>query len=99
MVFAQDQSRLERIIVRLAGEDKTQVLSFSGFPSRVGTGGAFRWKSYEEQMPPPGAVVALMTDFGIGAPAWLPSPASVQQWREFSERLRGRDCPVVAFVP
>jgi len=99
MVFAQDQARLAKTIVRLAGEDKTQILSFSGFPSRAGSGGMFRWKAYEEQLPPPGTVVALLTDFGIGRPAWLASPAPSSQWREFAERLRNRQCPLVAFVP
>jgi hypothetical protein len=98
-VFAQDQARLEASMRALVGESKIQVLSFEGFPSRAGSGGKRRWQPYEEQMPPSGTVVALLTDFGIGRAAWLATPAAPRQWRAFADRLRQRRCPVVAFVP
>lgn len=98
-VFAQDQVILEAAIRTLVGKSKIQVLSFEGFPSRAGTGGKRRWEPYEEQMPPPGTVVALLTDFGIGRAAWLAAPVAPGQWRSFANRLRQRECPVVAFVP
>jgi hypothetical protein len=98
-VFARDQERLEASIRALVGEGKLQALSFEGFPSRAGSGGRRRWHPYEEQLPPPGTVVALLTDLGIGRAPWLPTPAAPAQWRSFADRLRRRGCPVVAFVP
>jgi len=99
MGFAQDVARLERAIRTLVGEDKVRVLSFEGFPARAGKGGKFRWKPYESQLPPPGTVVALIGDLGIGQAAWLPPPAPPARWRDFADTLRRRGCPVVAFVP
>ena len=98
-VFAQDQARLETSMRALVGKSKIQVLSFERFPSRAGSGGKRRWQPYEEQIPPPGTVVALLTDLGIGRAAWLAAPAATRQWRAFADRLRQRGCPVVAFVP
>jgi hypothetical protein len=99
LVFSQDQAQIEIAIRRLVGDNKLQVLAFDGFPSSAGRRGKRRWKPYNEQMPPPGTVVAVLSDFGIGHAAWLPSPAPVESWQGFAETLRRRGCPVVAFVP
>jgi hypothetical protein len=98
-VFAEDQLKLEAAIRALVGTNKIKVLSFEGFPSRAGSGGKRRWQLYENLMPPPGTVVALLTDLGIGHASWLASPPSPRHWRAFADRLRRRACPVVAFVP
>lgn len=99
MVYAQDQARIRKIITRLVGENKTEVLGFSGFPSVAGAGAAFEWEPYDNQMPPLGTVVALLSDLGIGRPAWPNATATANQWRQFCGRLNRRNCPVVAFVP
>jgi hypothetical protein len=99
MVFAQDQAGLALTIRTLVGTGKVQVLSFDGFPASAGMGGKRRWKPYREQLPPPGTVVAVLGDIGIGQAAWLPPPARAGDWRAFAETLRRRGCPVVAFVP
>ena len=98
-LFAQDQSSLEQAIRKLVGNDKAQVLSFDGFPSRAGSGGKRNWKPYEEQLPPPGTVVAILGDLGIGHAAWRPLRPEPYEWRAFAERLRRRGSPVVVFVP
>jgi hypothetical protein len=99
MVFAEDQGKLTAAIRVLVGGSKIQVLSYDGFPDRAGAGGRRRWKPYEELLPPPGTVVALLGDLGIGQPVWLPTPAGAGHWRGFADGLRKRGCPVVAFVP
>lgn len=99
MIFSHDKSHLEEAIRKLVGNDKLQVLSFDGFPATAGTGGKRRWKRYEEQLPPMGTVVALLTDLGIGHASWMAEEADFSRWKEFAERLRRRGCPVVAFVP
>ena len=99
MVFAQDQSNLEQAIRKLVGEDKLEVLYFDGFPSRARSLAQDRWATYERLLPPPGTVVAILSDLGIAHAPWLPIRPAPARWRDLALRLRRRGCPVVAFVP
>jgi hypothetical protein len=99
MVFAQDQSSLEQAIGKLVGEEKLEVLYFDRFPARARSVTKDRWASYEKLLPPPGTVVAILSDLGIAHAPWLPTRPAPAQWRDLALKLRRRGCPVVAFVP
>ena len=41
----------------------------------------------------------LLSDLGIAAERRPGLGAGIEEWRRFARRLRGAQCPVVAFVP
>jgi hypothetical protein len=96
--FFQDQDWMVTVMSRIVGADRLDIRHFVGSPlHRAGRGPRLRWGAY--QPPPPGTVVVLLTDLGLGRPPLSEDWASVDEWLEFSTKLRRAGCAVVAFVP
>ena len=101
-VYAADQNWLQCEIEKVAGRSKVATLEFAGNPLQIfdpedpSESQPYLDSSY---MPPPGTVVAALTDLGIGRPTAMQPRSTVWQWLELARRLRLRQCPVVAFVP
>jgi len=98
MPFAEDQEQLLHAIQLVAGIDKTAVMGFAGSPKRgTGEGPITDWKTY--QSPPPGTLVVLISDLGIGRGRSLGERADVSEWHAFALDVRRAGCRLVAFVP
>lgn len=100
-LYSADQKWLLDKIQRVVGAGKISVLEFAGSPLLV-----FNPENLEAlepyldcRMPPPGTVVATLTDLGIGRPTSISARSTVAQWLELGRRLHLRQCPLVAFVP
>ena len=100
-VYSEDQNWLQQKIEKVVGHTNVTTLEFEGNPLRVfDADDPLKSDSYiERHLPPPGTVVAALTDLGIGNPGVLYPRAKASDWLEFSDHLRRRACPVVAFVP
>jgi hypothetical protein len=98
MPFAEDQEQLLRAIQLVAGIDKTTMLGFAGSPQRgTGEGPITDWTPYRP--PPPGTLVVLVSDLGIGRGRDLSERAEVAEWRAFALDVQRAGCRLVAFVP
>lgn len=98
MPFAEDQEQLLRAIQLVAGIDKTTVLGFAGSPQRgTGEGPITDWIAY--QPPPPGTLVVLISDLGIGRGRSSGERADVDEWCTFALDIKRAGCRLVAFVP
>lgn len=97
--FARDQAYLQDEIMNVVGADHVTALRFVGCPSRgVGSGPRRRWPAYYDP-PPPGTVVLLLTDLGIGRPPLATDYATTTEWEAFAVQVKRARCPVVALVP
>jgi hypothetical protein len=86
--FAKDQAWLELALHRILGENRVEVLSFTGTP---------RVDAY--CAPAPGTPVLLLTDLGIGRPLFDSDSSDVDAWLAFVAAVRRAGCPLTAFVP
>jgi hypothetical protein len=96
--FLADEVGLLDSIERVVGGDSLAILRFAGCPSRgAGPGVRKTWARYEP--PPTPRPVAVITDFGIGAPVLSRDASSVLEWRVFASEVRRAGCPLIGLVP
>lgn len=100
-IYSEDQNWLRRQIEKVVGRTNVYALEFEANPLSVfGSDEIFDMESYVDgHLPPPGTVVAAVTDLGIGNPGSMHRRARISDWLEFADHLCRRGCPVVAFVP
>lgn len=95
--FRADVRQLTGRVRMVAGADRVSVLGFEGTPLRgAGEGSRRTWMPY--RLPPPGTVVAAVTDLGI-AQAGRGSGAPPGEWLALARLLRRRGMVLRAFVP
>jgi hypothetical protein len=99
MQFARDVDFLRQRIRSIAGPERVEVLYFDTDPARCGRGSARTWRPWRP--PAGGAVVAVLTDLGLGQPPLAPpsSLANTAQWQTFAAAVAREGCPLLAFVP
>lgn len=97
MTFVRDQAWLLREIRNVVGEDRLEVLRFTGSPVRGAGRGARPWPVYAP--PPPGTPVVLLTDLGICQPSLAADWAGEEEWATFAAAVSRAGCPLLAFVP
>lgn len=97
-LFARDQHDLVTRIRAVAGVETTSVAYFADVPTR-GTGprGRRTWRDYTP--PSRGSRVLLLSDFGIGGPAFHDRRGTPAEWREFVTSVRRAGCSPVGLVP
>jgi hypothetical protein len=96
--FRPDQTTLRDGLDDVLSDDRLEVLSFAGCPSRgVGPGARHSWRPWEP--PPPGTPILAVTDVGIGGDPFDEDRASVGEWLEFAHRVRGDGYVLLALVP
>ncbi|HKP53205.1 MAG TPA: hypothetical protein VJ183_11205 [Chloroflexia bacterium] len=95
--YSADQEVLQAEIARVVGTGRLSVRYFAGDPMKAGCGPRWDWRPYVP--PPPGTVVLLLTDLGIGEPPLVGHWSGVEEWRDFATMVRRSSCPLVAFVP
>jgi hypothetical protein len=96
--FAQDQDDLAGRLRRTVGEDRVELLRFSGCPTRgAGAGPRHTWHAYEP--PSAGKPVILLTDLGVAMVPLATDRADAGEWRAFAALIRAAGCPLAAFVP
>jgi hypothetical protein len=97
-VYTADIEWMVQQTRKVVGSSSLQVLYFAGNPVRgAGPGGRPRWRPYtDHHLPPPGTVVAVITELGISGET---DAAPASEWISIAERLQGRECPLIAFVP
>jgi len=99
--FAVDQTQLVEQIRTVAGRESVEVLFFDGFPGHgAGVGSRRLWRPYpEDSAPRRGAVVAVLTDLGAGAPVLWSRSGGSAEWLELAQRLGRLGSPLVVFMP
>jgi hypothetical protein len=96
--FIRDQVRLHEEILAVVGPDRVETLRFVGCPTRrAGAGPESTWGDYSP--PLTGAPVLLLTDLGIGRPAFDHEHASENEWLKFAHLVKKAKSPLIAFVP
>lgn len=95
-LFARDVDFLRQRIRSIVGPERVEVLYFDTDPTRCGGGSARTWQPWRP--PAAGAVVAVLTDLGLGQPPLTP-PISVAHWQTFAADAAREGCPLLAFVP
>ncbi|HYN39684.1 MAG TPA: hypothetical protein VES39_10575 [Rhodospirillales bacterium] len=96
--FLRDQAQLLESVRRIVGREATLVFDMARTPLRVRRGGTLRgWFDYRP--PPAGTPVLLVTDLGIGQPAFASDIVPHRDWHAFAQLLRQAGCPALAFVP
>jgi hypothetical protein len=95
--YARDREAVTTAIGNVVGRHGVSWLRFRGSPQR----GVFapRKQVAPWRPPPRGTVVALVSDVGIGGPAFSPDRAMETEWLEFAAMVQAAGCPLVAFVP
>ncbi|MEV2210086.1 hypothetical protein AB0H86_00960 [Streptomyces sp. NPDC050997] len=95
--FHRDQDDLVSRIRNTVGQDTTQVLHFEDSPlDGAGPGGRWTWRPYES--PAPGTRVLVLTDLGLGGPAYRRRDGRAA-WECFFDRLTRARCAAVVFLP
>jgi hypothetical protein len=94
------RSDIEQLLVSfdaLLADNRLQMQSFFGCPGR----GVFSSGDTLETWtpPPPGTLVAIVSDFGIGGPLIDDEKAAPTEWLAFIGRVRRGGHPTIGFVP
>ena len=91
---------MEQLLVSfdaLLADDRLQIRSFFGCPGRgvVSTGDDVTpWSP-----PPPGTLVVIISDFGVGGPLLDDDRASTGEWLAFIAEVRRSGYSAIGFVP
>ncbi|HEX8869192.1 MAG TPA: hypothetical protein VF821_26265 [Lentzea sp.] len=97
-LFARDQHDLVSRIRSVAGVETTSVAYFADVPTRgCGPRGRRTWSSYAP--PSRGSRVLLLSDFGVGGPAFHDRRSTPAEWRAFITSVRRAGCTPVGLVP
>src|SRR5262249_29672133 len=96
--FRGDAERLVQSLDDILGDDRLEVASFSGCPSR-GAGAGLRdtWEPWVGKRP--GTPVVVVTDLGIGGPPVDRDRATVAEWLRFARLVRESASELIALVP
>ncbi len=96
--FARDQDWLSDTVLRMAGRDRVQVVSFFGCPSR---GGPLDDDGRPTPIPPPvpGTMVLAMTDLGIVRPLDWADRVAPDEWLAVADGLARAGCPLLVLTP
>lgn len=96
--FHDDQRRLERSILAVAGRDRVETLYFADSPLRgSGPAGRDTWRGYTP--PAAGTPAVVLTDLGLARRHRPDIGATEDEWLRFAKLLRGTECPVLAILP
>jgi hypothetical protein len=97
-LFSRDQHDLVTRIRSVAGVEATAVSYFSDAPGRgAGPGTRRTWRDYRP--PSRGSRVLVLSDFGIGGPAFHDRRGTPAEWRRFVATVRRAGCSPVGLVP
>jgi hypothetical protein len=96
--FQADQDQLLRGLQRLFPRSRCELFSFLESPSR-GVIAADDVASVDYTPPDRPRVVLIVSDFGAAPARAEATPATVDEWLLFADRLRDAGCPFVALSP
>lgn len=97
-LFAGDQRDLVARIHAVAGVETTSLSYFADVPTRgAGPRGRRTWRPYTP--PAAGTRVLVLSDFGIGGPAFYNRRGGSAEWRAFISSVRRAGCSPVGLVP
>ncbi|MFS8100567.1 hypothetical protein LFM09_25905 [Lentzea alba] len=97
-LFARDQRELVGQIRSVAGLESTSVEYFADIPTRgSGPGGRRTWRDYTT--PSRGSRILILSDFGIGGPAFHDRRGKPAEWLSFLNKVRREGCSPVGLVP
>jgi len=97
-LFTRDQDELIPRIEGLIGTKNTTTMLFEDSPARgAGPGPRRTWRPYRP--PGPGCRVLIVSDFGLGGPAFHVGRSRPEEWTRFVAQLRRAGCPVAGLVP
>ncbi|WP_224363658.1 hypothetical protein [Hyalangium versicolor] len=91
--FTRDQRELLAQLRRVVGSERVSSTSFIGLPGRRTPRGRAL------VLPPRGTPLLLLTDLGLGGPAYSSSRASLDEWMALARKWGATGHPLVAFVP
>ncbi|MFY0568933.1 hypothetical protein ACN28E_34640 [Archangium lansingense] len=91
--FARDQRELLAQLRRVVGSERVSSTSFIGLPGRRTPRGRAL------VLPPRGTTLLLLTDLGLGGPAYSSSRANLDEWTALARRWSTVGYPLVAFIP
>lgn len=96
--FRGDIEGLSQHLDDILSDDRLEIASFAGCPSRdVGTGSRRDWSPWKSRGQ--GTPVVVVTDLGIGGPRSDPDRATVGEWLRFARQVREARCELIALVP
>jgi hypothetical protein len=96
--YRADQQTLRNGLDDILSDDRFEVLSFAGCPSRgAGTGAREDWKTWNP--PPAGTPILAVTDLGIGGSPFNEDRAGPAEWLRFAQYVRAEGRVLMALVP
>ena len=96
--YRADQQTLRKALDDILSDDRFEVVSFAGCPSRgAGSGAREQWSAWEP--PPAGTPILAVTDLGIGSTPFDEDRASTAEWLRFAQRVRSEGFVLLALVP
>jgi len=96
--FRGDIEGLSRHLDDILSDDRLEIASFAGCPSRgVGTGSRQEWLPWKSKGQ--GTPVVVVSDLGIGGPNSDPDRGTVGEWLRFARQVREAGCELIALVP
>jgi hypothetical protein len=96
--FAEDQRGLVRALDDVLADDRLEVLSFNGCPTRgVRNESESNYRAWRP--PPHGVPLLAVTDLGIGGPMLDRERPTTAEWLFFAHRVREAGYDIVVFVP
>lgn len=97
-LFTRDQQDLVTRIRAVAGTETTAVAYFADVPTRgAGPRGRRTWRPYAP--PSTGGRVLVLSDFGIGGPAFHDRRGTPAEWLAFIAAVHRAGCSPVGLVP
>ena len=96
--YREDQHQLVQALDDLLADDRFDVLSFVGCPTR-GVQSADSDDVRAWSPPPLGTPILVVSDLGLGGPPLHGDAGTVGEWRRFALRAREAGAAVVALLP
>lgn len=97
-LFVHDQADLVDRITALVGAENTEVLYFADCPLRgAGAGPRRTWRAYRP--PSRGSRVLVVSDFGVGGPAFHVRRSRTTEWQEHSVMVSRAGAVGVGLLP
>ena len=97
-LFARDQEELITRIKSVAGAENVAVNFFTDSPMRgAGPGPRRTWRAYHS--PGAGCRILVVSDFGIGGPAFHVRRSRLAEWQDFMIQVSRGGCLAVGLIP
>lgn len=96
--FYRDEICIEIDITKVAGRDRTKILTFTGCPL-WGVRTPLNWSKSDYYPPSNGTMVVVVTDVGIARSSRITQRAGISDWLKFTRIIHRAGCSLVALVP